>query len=407
MTEDRHTVLGQYDSELENEESVRRLNEIIRKYADDGIRAVNDSGMTQIQFEGDVSEAEEVLNDFMTDIRQASEETGDYDFFEMFSQNAESGLNEAKDVLDEYQELYRQAQDAKMLSDKALYSTNAMNAKTASNWMKEYSEAIQNYNDAVSSKDASAMQSAKTELTAIQGAVDYLLDNDMSEYASSFKNLAEQIDSAGYARQEFENKINGTVQDKWLSGWIDTLKSAELDDIDFLSKFMQFQPDDTVSQAIHQIGIEAQAAGIDISNLSDILAEAGIISGNPMESGSDAENIVTPFKEMLSDDTFTTRISDYTSEMEKLTAAKESLNKTGGKLDISDLKDMLNDIPELSDYMDDLEGGIDSLTTAANSDILDYFAEQIQNLKDAGMDADASALEAYAQSVVDLSLIHI
>lgn len=401
MTEDRHTVLGQYDSELENEESVRRLNEIIRKYADDGIRAVNDSGMTQIQFEGDVSEAEEVLNDFMTDIRQASEETGDYDFFEMFSQNAESGLNEAKDVLDEYQELYRQAQDAKMLSDKALYSTNAMNAKTASNWMKEYSEAIQNYNDAVSSKDASAMQSAKTELTAIQGAVDYLLDNDMSEYASSFKNLAEQIDSAGYARQEFENKINGTVQDKWLSGWIDTLKSAELDDIDFLSKFMQFQPDDTVSQAIHQIGIEAQAAGIDISNLSDILAEAGIISGNPMESGSDAENIVTPFKEMLSDDTFTTRISDYTSEMEKLTAAKESLNKTGGKLDISDLKDMLNDIPELSDYMDDLEGGIDSLTTAANSDILDYFAEQIQNLKDAGMDADASALEAYAQSVVD------
>lgn len=94
-------------------------------------------------------------------------------------------------------------------------------------------------------------------------------------------------------------------------------------------------------------------------------------------------------------------VSAYTSEMQTLTSAKQQLTKAGGILDQKQIGELLKACPQLASYLGDLESGVDSLITAANNETFDYFTQQIQHLRNIGKDADADALEAYAQSVID------
>lgn len=107
------------------------------------------------------------------------------------------------------------------------------------------------------------------------------------------------------------------------------------------------------------------------------------------------------FSSVISDEGFSNTVSKYTSDLQKLVAVKQKLNKTGGKLDTSDIKDLLTDIPELAYHLDDLENGVDQLIASANNDILQFFTTQIQNLRDMGREADANALVAYTQSIIE------
>ncbi|MFR2215424.1 MAG: hypothetical protein ACLS61_17235 [Ruminococcus sp.] len=70
--------------------------------------------------------------------------------------NASSGLESANEVLTEYRDLYNQAKQAELFSDKQQYS-----GKTALEWLNKYEGAINKYNDAISGGNADEIADAK------------------------------------------------------------------------------------------------------------------------------------------------------------------------------------------------------------------------------------------------------
>lgn len=227
----RHAYLGEFSPYWDGAD---KLQEIVDKYRNDGISTMTDesTGMITVHFNGDASKAEDVLNSFMTDVRNASEETGNTDLFSGFSENASAGLNEAKGVLDEYQDLYNQAMKAELTADPKQYD-----GKTSAKWLNDYASAVKEYNSALSEGDTSKIAEAKTAFDEVNMSVQSLLDNsDMSKYADQFSDVSAQLNTAAVAANEFNQAIAGEGTNgyqKHIKNIVDEIKSMDMDDIDF------------------------------------------------------------------------------------------------------------------------------------------------------------------------------
>ena len=114
------------------------------------------TGNFEIEFNADASTAKDALNDFMNEIRSIQEQYGESDVLTSLSNYASGGLEEANDILSEYQDLYNQAKQAELFSDKQQYS-----GKTALEWLNKYEDAVNKYNDAISGGNADEIADAK------------------------------------------------------------------------------------------------------------------------------------------------------------------------------------------------------------------------------------------------------
>lgn len=407
-----YSILDDYGSGALYANEIKAL---AKKYEDRGLKVEDtrfgDSFM--IKFTGDATDAQEVLNDFAADVRDTGkhleDENGIFDYLE--SQSADA-IKTAQEITDAYGNIYEEARRAQLISDDDVHTFGGKTA-TASKWLSDYSKSVEEYNAALASEDETKINVAAKKYNELDAALQALiLNTSMIAYADDYDNISNNLNTAAIAANNFQNAIEGinlSDSDKMIKAYADTIKNAGLTDVDF--KINLENPDyetkegSKLSDAVSGLNWYAGQAGINTDDLINMLVELQIVSGETaVKVESDAESIAKSFETMVSDETdngLATKVSAYTDKMAKLTAAKNNLNKTGGKLDTSDLRDLLKDVPELSDYMDDLEGGVDSLITASNNDALSYFADQVQALRDAGMDADASALEAYAESVID------
>lgn len=106
---------------------------------------------------------------------------------------SESSLKSANKILDKYQEVYEQAKAAEIAGDKTEYKDKSGDSKTAAEWMRDYSQAVKEYNDALASGDSSKIAEAKTNFDAVDKSVQSLLESDMSGYADSFTEISDQL----------------------------------------------------------------------------------------------------------------------------------------------------------------------------------------------------------------------
>lgn len=389
-------------------DAVDAMNDILEKYGE-YFETDSDGIETRVYFKGNAEDAQSVLNDFMTDVDKAQTQLFNKDAFEWILSGASEGLSESNKIIDKYKNTVETAKAWELAADTDLYSYGNKK-QTAVDWLRDYTSSIEEYNKALASGDEIKIAYQSEQFQALDEAIKSLLSNSsMSEFASDFEVVGQKLDTASISAREFKDALQGinlTDQTKEnIYKYAQSFKNRNIDDKDFLAGVLN--PDDNNALGSEIVGMNWMAGqyGVSTEDLINMLVELQIISGETaVRVESDAESIAKSFETMVSDETdngLATKVSAYTDKMAKLTAAKNNLNKTGGKLDTSDLRDLLKDVPELSDYMDDLEGGVDSLITASNNDALSYFADQVQALRDAGMDADASALEAYAESVID------
>lgn len=211
MEKKRTYYLGQYyDTGDEASEALKKaIKASQEKYGDLITSREGASGEMLLYFDGDASQAEAALNDFMTDVRNASEELdGNYMLDDIFSYS-ESSLKDANKILDKYQEVYEQAKAAEIAGDKNQYKGTNGVSQTAAKWLNDYSKAVENYNDALASGDTSKIAEAKTNFDAVDKSIKSLLDSDMSGYADSFSEISNQLDTAAINAQKFKNEING------------------------------------------------------------------------------------------------------------------------------------------------------------------------------------------------------
>lgn len=163
MEKKRTYYLGQF-YDIEGDEASEALKKAIKnsqeKYGDLITTREGIGGELLLYFDGDASQAEAVLNDFMTDVRNASDELGgNYMLDDIFSYS-EGSLKSANKILDKYQEVYNQAKAAEIAGDKTEYKDKNGDSKTAAEWMRDYSKAVKEYNDALASGDSSKISEA-------------------------------------------------------------------------------------------------------------------------------------------------------------------------------------------------------------------------------------------------------
>ena len=315
IEKDRHTYLGQfYDNGSQESEAIKKsIKDLQDKYGDDVFTTeLEADGITiDVHFNADASTAKEALNDFMTDVSDIEKTYGESDILDLMSDNASAGLSEANKVLDEYGDLYNQAQKAKLVADDDLYKAPSGKEQTAVKWLNDETKAVEAYNDALSEGNSDAIKQASTEFEAVDSAVQSLLKNSgMSEYADQFTEVKDQLNESAISANKFNEALSGNDSSKFgkeVKKNADALKELGLTDTDFKYAFEtdgiqegENQINSLIDSAL-ECGYISDTSSEQVSKLVSVLSSLGVISSTTGEAVGDATEEVASSVDTMSD----------------------------------------------------------------------------------------------------------
>lgn len=374
MEKNRHTYLGRfYDNGSEESEAIKKsIKKLQETYGEDVFKLDSADGiMMDIQFNADASTAKDALNDFMTEVSGIEDQFGETDVTDQLANNAASGLTKAKDVLSEYQDIYKQAQEAELISDDKLYKSGDTEQK-ASKWISDYAKAVEDYNNAIADGDNSKISEASQKFSELDSTVNGLVENTgMAAYADQVKEVRDELNDTAIANDKFTKVVNGTDTSKFgksVSDNAKALKEWNLSDTDFRYAFetdgVQEGEDqiNALVQAALDAGVISDTSASSVANLASMLAELGVISSSTGSSLDEAAD----------------SIGDISERIDKASAALTGIQKAESVLDAQStgksisLDDFNSD--ELADYTSALE---------YNNGALQLNAEKVRELQKA------------------------
>lgn len=339
IEKDRHTYLGQFfDNGSDESEAIKKsIKDLQNKYGDDVFKTeLEADGITMdVHFNADASTAKEALNDFMTDVSDIEKKYGESDILDLMSDNASAGLSKANDVLTEYGDLYKQAQQAKLVADEDLFKAPSGKEQTAVKWLNDYTKAVENYNDALSNGNPDAIAQVSTQFEAVDSAVQSLLKNsDMSQFADQFAEVKDQLNESAVSANKFNEAISGNDTSKFgkeVKKNADALKDLGLTDTDFRYTFEtdgvekgKDQVNALVDAAV-ECGLISDTSSGEVQKLTDTLSGLGIVAST---TGEEVSNSATETASAV--DTMTTAL-DAAKEKQTnlLSALSDSRSATG------------------------------------------------------------------------------
>ena len=304
MEKDRHTYLGQFTEDgSEQSKAIKKSVEKLQDaYGEEVIKlseGMEGTGAIRIDLNADASTAKEALNDFMSEMDSIQKQYGESDVISSMIDRASGGLTEVKGVLDEYQDLYQQAQKAELLSDDRLFKADGKK-QTASKWLSDYAKSIEAYNKAVSEGDSTAITQAKAQFDEIDSAMSGLAEDKMSAYADQIEEVRSQLNETAIATDKFNKAVKGQDSSEFGKGVSETataLKELSLSDTDFKYAFETDGIQDGVEavqsmvQAAIDCGVISDTSASSVNNLVSMLVQLGVISsstGSQVDAASDA-----------------------------------------------------------------------------------------------------------------------
>lgn len=304
MEKDRHTYLGQFTEDGSEQskaikKSVEKLQDAYGKEVIKLSEGMEGTGAIRIDVDADASTAKEALNDFMSEMDSIQKQYGESDVVSSMINRASGGLTEAKEVLDEYQDLYQQAQKAELLSDDRLFKADGKK-QTASKWLSDYAKSIEAYNKAVAEGDSTAITQAKAQFDEIDSAMSGLAEDKMSEYADQIAEVRSQLNETAIATDKFNKAVKGQDSSEFGKGVSKTataLKELSLSDTDFKYAFETDGIQDgeeavqSMVQAAIDCGVISDTSASSVNNLVSMLVQLGVISsstGSQVDAASDA-----------------------------------------------------------------------------------------------------------------------
>lgn len=358
IEKDRHTYLGQFfDNGSDESEAIKKsIKDLQNKYGDDVFKTeLEADGITMdVHFNADASTAKEALNDFMTDVSDIEKQFGQSDTLDLMSDNASAGLSKANEVLDKYGDLYKQAQQAKLVADEDLFKAPSGKEQTAIKWLNDYTEAVKNYNDALSDGDSDKIAQAATEFGAVDTAVQSLLkDSDMSQFADQFAEVKDQLNESAISANKFNEALSGNDTSKFgkeVKKNADALKDLGLTDTDFRYTFEtdgvekgKDQVNALVDAAV-ECGLISDTSSGEVQKLADTLSGLGIVAST---TGEEVSNSATETASAV--DTMTTAL-DAAKEKQTnlLSALSDSRSATG--LTTEDINNVTTAFKDLDNF---------------------------------------------------------
>ena len=289
-----------------------KLQEIAAKYSDRGLSIfAGDSSLSDgtnlkditFNIKANATDAKDVLNDFMTDVRNANDRTnflGD-DLFNTITNNLSDGVATAQSVIDTWgSEAETAAKYQIQLSDawSKLYK-NLEDAQT------EYNDAVAKGNDTAIS---AAIEKAKAARDALNDSDSFDLYSDKDKYVKQYlDSISDQLEESTKLKAAqiglnaaikdgaavLTNYINITEEDA--KSTVDTIKSSVqslngLDDLDLVdigslenagTEITAYTKDQV--QAYDNMKSAADKLGISMSDLIDILVKAGLVTGESIK----------------------------------------------------------------------------------------------------------------------------
>lgn len=327
------------------------------------------TGNYEIKFHGNADEAKKVLNELMTETQDLLDRSMDkltsndtWVISDVLT-NAEKHIKTSNEILENYQHIYQAAQEARLITDQNLYEHEGESG-TAAKWLRDYAEAVQNYNDALLDDDPSKTREAKNAFVAIDTAVQALLRQDgMKQYADQFNDVKDQLNTTSAAHAEFVDSINGkeqTVTGKSIKEYSDLIKELGMTDAQFLtSAFIDSDEVDQGTEAVQALISTAQDMGLiadsaqlseaEVQSLVDTLVNAGVLISTLPETVAESPTFSTILDEHKEE------LDTYIEQIDKL---GQALSKSrSGELDPSERFELEYEFPDLR-LADDFEEGI-------------------------------------------------
>lgn len=266
-----------------NTEEKTAVEDLVKKYKELSL-SQDEWGEYTITFKGDATQAEEVINNFESDVEKLKDEYGeDNSFINSILNDSSAALKKNKEkVLDNYQENYRAYMEQQLFS------------KGYGDELLAYGNAIENYNNALLSGDTSKIQEAKQAFQEANAAKEQLLSEvGNADYAFLFEPYTESLDTATIKYNDFQDALtsDSLADDNYfknqadiISDASDELKKLELQAVDVSDALSTdgFQNgEDSIRRLAVAWGLtEDTMTPENIQAFVDVLVQAGIVIGD-------------------------------------------------------------------------------------------------------------------------------
>ena len=348
--------LGQmYDNGSDEAKAMKKILEKYKDYID--VETGTDGIEQNIYFRGDATQAQQTLNDLMTDISAAQKELGETTFMDDIFTNAGSGLDEANEIIDKYKDLADQAAQARLIADTEWFKSGNKN-QTAAQWLDDYATAIQNYNNALALGNDTEIAKAAEKFNKVDASINSLVNStNMSAYADQVQEVRSQLNDAAISANEFRKELSGSAGgDSEVNTAGQNLKKLGETVTDFKDQFFFGQETTNATDSIYSLVKAAQNFGIiggnsfddvtqeSIQPLINELVKAGYLIDDTAASTSNATESASEQVETLQDN-----VSSLVTNIKKVQDVVGD-QSTGKSISIDDYN-----ADELKDYQSALE----------------------------------------------------
>lgn len=431
--------------------SINRVNDQLReKYGKDVLELEQMGDESSLSYTGTVRDAKEVLSALRTELTDAASKTEDTTIFDDIKENISDNVKDINKTVDKYGDFYDQVREAELKADTTKYGKNG--GKIAAQWLSEYEDAVNKYNEAFSSGNQETIDSAKKSYDKFYKE----LPKEVKEkYAPEIEEIANGLDTSSITKNGFIQALKGTDQySKNFTKTAKALKDLNLteDDVynilnssdmndskkrllslrdiakelgiiedfsaDSIKDFIQALGDagiitasdhiDTTALSAEQLATKVEAAQTALSNINSV------ISASNSDSGLLTDNITALEESFGGLDSYNAEslLSNTADGVKLNTTALKGLIEQQHKVDSDDLearikgqneelqkqKDILNDVTQSEDNKQNAKEQIDSITDAiermkqAQSQLYASYKQQMELTSDyqAVLDAEST-----------------
>lgn len=241
METEKSYSLGKIRSHQLLGDDAKAIQRVLEKY-EDVVREIpnGDYSAYEFSFVGTPDEAQDRLNEILTDLQAEAKSFEDSKIFDSFIKGASQQLGVAKNLQETYKDTYEWQKQLVLLKDTESYNYGDK-SKTAVNWLSDLESAVNDYNTALASGDTDKISEAADKFNQVKSAIDLATDENgvtiLSLYGEQIDDVIAKLNEASISAHDFNQALSGdTSKLGWdLSGYADVIKESGLDDIDLLN----------------------------------------------------------------------------------------------------------------------------------------------------------------------------
>lgn len=208
--------------------------------------------------------------DKVRDLKSEMQDNGqDTTFLDSILEQSSKSLKKNKDILDEYQDINKQALEAQMTSE-------GFGKNKPATVYDDYKNAVEKYNDALTSGDTSKIESAESAFNKVKESVNSVTKS-YPEFKSLFDEVGESLDKSAVKAYDFQKALNDSSMKDVVSQFKD-LQDVDLKGISFDDKTTAKGEEalkSVVDKAI-ELGIVSDDSAESVAKVVDMLTEMGL-----------------------------------------------------------------------------------------------------------------------------------